>query len=754
MKVLLINPGLGKDSESPPLNLALLGACLEAENYEVQICDRLIGQDLPRAIQTFSPDAVGVTGTSNVILDSYACADYTRSLGIYTVMGGRHSSVMPEEALQHSDCVVVGEGEIVLPKILKERPRGIVQGIPVKDLDTLPLPAYHLLDMNYYSSLQLRQEMSFASIGPKWYRLGCILTSRGCPFDCLFCLPGTSKILMVGLYWKNLKDVIEGDEVIGVVKSKAGRWVLSKSKVLKTFHRRDVLYEIRTKDGCAYSTLEHPWLMKTKWKSIKDIQENLRFGGKLISSRNVLRKVSPPTDAPVENSDYMKGYLAGSLAGDGSTGHYPFINNQGNPGINHQYKLVGDYEMLDTAFDFCHRLGLNNVRHAKFNGGKIYYNCNRCIRTGKREEVFLLESFLIENESISYKKGFIAGVYDAEGGCGGSILRIFNKNPDLLSRIAGYLDSFGFKWIRESSGVRILGGISENIRFMATFNPRVPHKKSKLIGKQLKCSSKIESITKLGMSEVHNLETSTGNFIADGFVTHNCYNSYRSLPFRFSSPEKVMEEIEFLVDHYDVRSIFFVEDNLFANQKRVREICRLLTDSGLDIIWGANARVDCINKDILRTVKRAGCKQVTFGWESASQRILDVLNKRTTVELNEKSIDLCNEALINASGTVMVGNPTETLEDLKMTYRFIEENYITGGIGVCITTPYPGTKLWDWCKERELIKEPIDWNIFDFRHIPVRMHDIPDQIFQTTVGEMVKMAISKFQETKDERLRR
>lgn len=217
-----------------------------------------------------------------------------------------------------------------------------------------------------------------------------------------------------------------------------------------------------------------------------------------------------------------------------------------------------------------------------------------------------------------------------------------------------------------------------------------------------------------------------------------CWNSFRGTPIRYNSPIRVVTEINHLVERYNVKTIFFIEDNFFMNKDRVRRISALLLGKYKnDIVWGANARVDNIDKQILQVVKEAGCKQITFGFESGSQKVLDALNKKTTVEQNKKAIKLCRESGIIPQGTVMIGSPTETIEDINETREFIRKTNIQDTVGICITTPYPGTELWKYCEENELIPKSFNWSDFNYQNIPISCSMIPVEELQSIYYEMV-----------------
>ncbi len=191
-----------------------------------------------------------------------------------------------------------------------------------------------------------------------------------------------------------------------------------------------------------------------------------------------------------------------------------------------------------------------------------------------------------------------------------------------------------------------------------------------------------------------------------------CHNSWRRAPLRFHSPAHVIDEIKTLYNQYGVNAVFFFDDDLFANKSRLKEICRLIRHENLPIIWGCQGRSDDISEEILLTVREAGCRQINFGLESGSQRILNLLkNSTVSIEQNKRAIDLCKKMGVLTWGTFMIGNPGETMEDIRLTRNFIRKSNLDGAM-VHITTPFPGTKLWSYYEEKNLIPPDLRWEDF------------------------------------------
>jgi radical SAM superfamily enzyme YgiQ (UPF0313 family) len=179
------------------------------------------------------------------------------------------------------------------------------------------------------------------------------------------------------------------------------------------------------------------------------------------------------------------------------------------------------------------------------------------------------------------------------------------------------------------------------------------------------------------------------------------------------SPEVVVGEVERLIRDYGIRYLWFQDDDFFQNKARTIKICEMLLERNLRIQWATSARADSVNDEVLGLASRAGCKRIAFGFESGSQRIIDILDKHTKVETNLKAVALCNKHKIGVFGLFMVGNPTETMEDIRATWDFIKKIDLDS-VAINITTPFPGTILWKMCQEAGYIGRDIDYGNFYF----------------------------------------
>jgi len=177
---------LGKRTMSAPLALPIVAA-LTPDHYDIRIIDEEIGP-VPDG-QT--PDLVGITTLMSTIDRGYEIADRYRSMGAKVVMGGTYASFNVSEALQHADSVVMGEAEGAWPELLAdfeaERLKETYKTDRLGDFRNNVFPRWDLVDTGHVNSLSVE-------------------TSRGCPFNCEFCL--VNKMFGRRMRYRDIDDVV------------------------------------------------------------------------------------------------------------------------------------------------------------------------------------------------------------------------------------------------------------------------------------------------------------------------------------------------------------------------------------------------------------------------------------------------------------------------------------------------------------------------------------------------------------------
>ncbi|MBU4346030.1 MAG: B12-binding domain-containing radical SAM protein, partial [Candidatus Omnitrophica bacterium] len=176
------------------------------------------------------------------------------------------------------------------------------------------------------------------------------------------------------------------------------------------------------------------------------------------------------------------------------------------------------------------------------------------------------------------------------------------------------------------------------------------------------------------------------------------------------STEYLIAEIKDLIKQYNIKAVFFTDDTFTINKEKIRNFCTQFINEGLSakIKWEVQGRVNLISwqdLELLQLMKKAGCVQIDYGFESGSERILDFLKKSTArISDNERAIQVTKKAGLQVMGTFMVGTPGETEADLEKTKDFVSKNFNQiGYFQTFVSTPYPGTELYDICFEKGLV---------------------------------------------------
>jgi radical SAM superfamily enzyme YgiQ (UPF0313 family) len=173
--------------------------------------------------------------------------------------------------------------------------------------------------------------------------------------------------------------------------------------------------------------------------------------------------------------------------------------------------------------------------------------------------------------------------------------------------------------------------------------------------------------------------------------------------YRMRSPKNVVGELEFLHNTYGAHQFTFYDDAFTVDQQRAAEICEEIKNRKLKIKWDCETRVDMVTKELLLKMREAGCIAVWFGVESGSQQVLDAMKKGISTAQTVRAFKWAKEVGLMTVAGVVLGFPGETKETIWETIKFIER-ISPDDVGYYIATPYPGTPMYDFVKEKGWLK--------------------------------------------------
>jgi len=175
---------------------------------------------------------------------------------------------------------------------------------------------------------------------------------------------------------------------------------------------------------------------------------------------------------------------------------------------------------------------------------------------------------------------------------------------------------------------------------------------------------------------------------------------------RLQSPERIFQEVKLLISKFGVKHITFWDDCFALNRDRVVKFCNLVIDSGLRFNWSCMSRADLIDEELVILMKKAGLTRIGFGVESGSQKILDSIPKKVTVQQNMDAIKMCHRHKLWVWIFLIIGLPEENWSTIKDTIDFVKKSkpdYLFSGCAM----PFPGTVYYDQCVENGLFDGDI-----------------------------------------------
>ena len=347
---------------------------------------------------------------------------------------------------------------------------------------------------------------------------------RGCQSACHYCLAGETSILLGDSRTRQLKHVQVGDKIYGT------RWDGKRRHYVRT-HVLDVwttvkcAYRLDLSDGSSLiASGDHRFLSNRGWKYVTGTEQGRRQRPHLTFNNFLLgtgRFATPPD----ETDSYKCGYLCGVIRGDGYLDRTHRTSN---------FRLaLSDLEALWRAKFYLADLDVQTTER-EFKVAQAHYRPMRAIYSSTRERFDRIHQLIAfpDQPDLDWHKGFLAGIFDAEGTRGEHVVRICNCDQAIIDQTLRSARRLAFDCVTETKKgankpvhvVRIRGGLPEHLRFFHTTGAAITRKWD-FEGRAVQWCPKrrVVGITRLGQRTLYDITTGTGDFIANGVISHNCY---------------------------------------------------------------------------------------------------------------------------------------------------------------------------------------------------------------------------------------
>jgi DNA repair photolyase len=358
---------------------------------------------------------------------------------------------------------------------------------------------------------------------------------RGCSHSCVYCLSGDTPILMADGRAKPLADVRVGDAIYGTIRDgNHRRYAIT--RVLDHWSTVKRAFRVTLEDGTELVTSgDHRFLTNRGWKYVggcdqrRHPQLRLRPGDKLIGTG----RFTPP---PAGGSEYRRGYLCGMIRGDGHLGSYSYKRAGRANGDVHRFRLaLTDLEALRKTRAYLAELDVptDEFLYQEAVGARKRLTA---IRNSSYRGVCAIQEIIAwpQAPSAEWSKGFLAGIFDAEGSCRGSGgFRIANTDRAIIEQVTSALRRFGFSYsmdIRPQgnkplTSIWLRGGLRERLRYFQMVDTAIARKRT-IEGVSIRshAAPRVGSIEPLGVElPLFDVTTGTGDFVSNGVFSHNCF---------------------------------------------------------------------------------------------------------------------------------------------------------------------------------------------------------------------------------------
>lgn len=207
---------------------------------------------------------------------------------------------------------------------------------------------------------------------------------------------------------------------------------------------------------------------------------------------------------------------------------------------------------------------------------------------------------------------------------------------------------------------------------------------------------------------------------------------------RKRSPENIVAELKECVEKYNIRNFLFWSDIFNLDREWTLELCKKIIESGLKITWSSNTRADTMDDEMAKMMYKSGCRLVSIGVESGSQKMLDKIGKKITLDNIRNTVKILKKNKIKIYNYFVIGLPWETEETVEETIKFaieLDSNFIS----FYTATPLPGTKYFAYAMLNKLVEGNLDFRSAYYEPV-VRSESLSKE----RIFELHKQAVKRF----------
>jgi anaerobic magnesium-protoporphyrin IX monomethyl ester cyclase len=217
--------------------------------------------------------------------------------------------------------------------------------------------------------------------------------------------------------------------------------------------------------------------------------------------------------------------------------------------------------------------------------------------------------------------------------------------------------------------------------------------------------------------------------------------------WRHRSPSNMADELEWLYRDFGIRHFCFADDAFTINRNATAGLCDEIIKRRMNIAFFATTRTDCVDEDLLRRMKEAGCYEVSFGIETGSQQLLNGMTKENEIETAAAAIKMTKDAGLKATALLIVGSIGETEQSVQETLAFLKRTKpdqvaSTGGLWIL-----PGTKVYQHCKKLGFIDDDFwlsdePYKVYTMEHSPRQLATMCERLYTYSL----KSRITRFRD--------